>query len=162
MEITHTLLIAIMFVTILSLSIGDMLKGFATLIDRRSEITTYAIHTGWMFLLLLILFNIFWYTIDIVSIEDWKFRDFLYFVFGPILLLCATHLLVPESNAKGDSDMKGQYFQISSQFFLLLASLQPWEIGSDFVLKKGFTVSGGFNLVGLALTLPPKTSPVEC
>jgi hypothetical protein len=83
------------------------------------------------------------------------FRDFLYVIAGPIIILFATDLLVPDFSGQESSNLRTHYFGVSRQFFSFLALLQVWAIGTDFVMRRGFTWAAGFNLVfmGLALLL---------
>lgn len=161
MEITQSILVAIMFVMILSIGIASLLMGMATMVNRSSECKTYALHTSWVVLLLLVYFNLFWQTLAVFAIEDWMFRDFLYVIAGPILILFATNLLVPDFASGESSDLRTHYFGVSRQFFSLLALSQVWAIGTDFVLRRGVTWAGGFNLVfmGLALILAFSKEP---
>ena len=155
MEISQSILVAIMFVMILSIGIASILMALAALIDKHSKCKNYGVHTSWMILLLLAYFNLFWQTTDLFSIEDWLFQDFLYVIAGPIIILFATNLLVPDPSSRGSSDMQAHYFGISRQFFCLVALSQVWSAGTDLVLKRGFTAGSGFNviIVGLALIL---------
>ena len=114
-----------------------------------------------MILLLLAYFNLFWQTTDLFSIEDWLFQDFLYVIAGPIIILFATDLLVPDLSGDEACDLRAHYFRVNRQFFCLVALSQVWAIGPDFVLRKGVTWSGGFNLaiMGLVLLLAFSTEP---
>jgi hypothetical protein len=155
MEISQSILVAIMFVMILSIGIASILMALAAIIDKHSKCKTYGVHTSWMILLLLAYFNLFWQTT--------VFQDFLYVIAGPIIILFATNLLVPDPSSERSSDMQAHYFGISRQFFCLVALSQVWSAGTDLVLKRGFTAGSGFNVIimGLALMLAisrvPKT-----
>lgn len=146
MEISHGLLVAIMFVVLLSMGIGTLLAGLAGAMGQGSP---SRIHASWLVLLLLVYFNLFWHTLDVLSIEDWGFAGFLYIVAGPILLFFATTVLVPGDNA----EVSGveAFFAISRRFFTTLAAVQLWVIGSDFLLQKGFTAGGALNALAFVL-----------
>ncbi len=151
MEITQSVLVAIMFVMILSIGIASLLMGMAGFISRRSEFQRYSIHTSWMILVLLIYFDLFWQTIALFSIEDWMFHDFLYVIAGPVILVFASSLLMPEFLGEGLIDLREHYFSVNRQFFFLLALTQIWAFGTDFVLRKGFTQAGVVDLLLMCL-----------
>ncbi len=50
-------------------------------------------------------------------------------------------------------DLRTYYFEVSRQFFFLLALLQAWIIGVNVLLGGGFTSAGIVNLVALLLVL---------
>ena len=158
MEISYGLLVAMMYVMILSMGIGSLLGGVAGVVNKRTEESTDNLLASWMVLLLLVYFNLFWHTLDLLAIADWGFRDFLYVIAGPILIFFATTVLLPD----GPSAARSHYFAVSRRFFALLALLQLWILGSDFVLGKGVTVPAAFNalffcaLVVLAKTRDPR------
>jgi hypothetical protein len=49
--------------------------------------------------------------------------------------------------------LRAYYFEVSRQFFLMLALLQAWIIGVDVLLGAGFTSAGIVNLLALLLAL---------
>ena len=156
MEVSSSLLVAFMFIIILSMGIGHILGAVAVMVDRRVGQRIGALHLNWTLLLLLFYFHLFWHTIDLLSTEEWGFTGFLYIMAGAILIYFATCILLPEPD---DSlDMRAHYFEVSRQFFFLLALLQAWIIGVDFLLGTGFTSAGVVNLVVLLLALLLATS----
>jgi len=52
MEITNSLLVAMMFIVLLTIGIGNIIMALAVTVDRRSALKFDAIHTSWMILLL--------------------------------------------------------------------------------------------------------------
>jgi hypothetical protein len=151
MEITNALLVAMMFIVLITIGVGNIIMGLAVLVDKRTPVKADAIHTSWVLLLLLIHFNMFWHVLDILSIEEWKFLEFLYIVAGAILIFFATHLLLPDPSSADAGDLRTHYFNISRQFFSFLALLQVWMLGVDLLLGKGFTSDGIFNVIALVL-----------
>jgi hypothetical protein len=151
MEITQSILVAIMFVMILSIGIASILMGSANLVNKRSKFKRYWIHTSWVVLLLLMYFNLFWQTTALFSIEDWMFGDFLYVIAGPIIIVFATDLLMPDPASEGSNDLQEHYFSISGQFFFLIALSQVWAAGTDLVLRRGLTTGALFNLAVMGL-----------
>ncbi len=158
MEISSSLLVAIMFIIILSMGIGHILVAAAAMVDRRVARRIDALHVNWTLILLLIYFNFFWHTLDLLATEDWVFASFLYMMAGAILIYFATCVLLPNMPADESLDLRAFYFEVSRQFFLLLALLQAWIIGVDFLLGTGFTSAGVVTLVTLLLALLLATS----
>ena len=153
MEISNTLLAAIMFVMILSMGIMNILSWLAGIVNHRSEQKIGWILVNWLVLLLIAQLNMFWHTLDIISIEELKFGGFLYIVTGPILIFFATSVMLPGESQAESNDMRGHYFGVSRKFFAILALMQLWDMGVDMVLGKGFSGVGIFSVVMLALAL---------
>ncbi len=86
MEISSGLLVAVMFIIILSMGIGHILVSAAAMVDRRVARRIDALHVNWMLILLLIYFNFFWHTLDLLATEEWVFASFLYMMAGAILI----------------------------------------------------------------------------
>ena len=151
MEITNALLVAMMFIVLITMGVGNIIVGLAVLVDKRTPVKADTVHTSWVLLLLLLHFNLFWHVLDILSIEEWKFLEFLYIVAGAMLIFFATHLLLPDPSSADAGDLRAHYFNISRQFFSFLALLQVWILGVDLLLGKGFTSAGIFNVIALVL-----------
>ncbi len=86
MDVTSSLLVAMMFVMVLSIGIGNILMGLSALLNQRSPREIDWLPTSWVLLLLLQHLHMFWHTITILKAEEWGFGGFLYVVTGPILL----------------------------------------------------------------------------
>ena len=153
MEISNTLIAAIMFVMILSMGIMNILSWLAGIASHRSEQKIGWILISWLVLLLIAQLNMFWHTLDILSIEDLKFGGFLYIIVGPILIFFATSVMLPGALPAESNGMRGHYFGVSRRFFAILALLQLWDIGVDMVLGKGFSGMDIFSVAVLALAL---------
>jgi hypothetical protein len=151
MEVTNALLVAMMFVVLLTIGIGNIVMSLAAVIDRRTTIKAAVLHTSWVILLLLVYFNLFWHVLDLLAVQDWKFLDFLYIVSGAILIVFATHVLLPDASSSDANDLRLHYMGVSHQFFLFMSLLQAWTLGVDFLLGTGLTVASAFNLVALVL-----------
>ena len=106
-----------------------------------------------MILLLLVYFNLFWHTLSLFQVEGWQFGGFLYIVSGPLLILFATQVILPEFS--DSAELKDFYFRVNQKFFLFLAALQLWIVGTDLVLGTGFQIVSTFNLIfcGLAVIM---------
>ncbi len=151
MEITSALLVAIMFVGLITTGVVNIIAGLAVVVDKRTPVKADTVHTSWVLLLLLLHFNLFWHVLDILSIEEWKFLEFLYIMAGAMLIFFATQLLLPDPSSADAGDLRALYFNISRQFFSFLALVQVWVLGVDLLLGKGFTSDGIFNVIALVL-----------
>jgi hypothetical protein len=161
MELSNALLVAMMFVVLLTMAIGSIVTALAVTVDRRSHLKFDKLHTSWMLLLLLVCFNLFWHVLDILSIEEWVFLEFLYIVGGAVIVLFASHVLVPDAASGSSSDMRRYYYEVAPQFFVFVALLQAWVFGVDLMFGGGFTAGSALNaVVGLiALALATTKSP---
>ena len=161
MEVSHSLLVTIMFTVILSMGIGNIITTLASVVNRRSTFKADGLHTTWMILMLLIHLNLFWHALSILEVEEWVFLEFLLIIAGPILAFFATSVLLPDVADAELEDIRAHYFNCAGQFFLLLGILQIWIIYTDFFLGHGFGLPSVFNLlVGvLAFTLALVRTP---
>ncbi len=145
MDITHSLLVAMMFVILLSLGIGNILMGLAALLQHRIELKTNWLPTSWHVLVLLEIFDLFWHTLSILNVETWDFAGFVYITTGPILLFLATSLMLPALAGDESGDSLTQYFNVARGFFAILAVYMLWLIGVDFVITEdGFSATHGW------------------
>lgn len=153
MDISASLLVAIMFVVLLSIGIGNILMSLAAMVDRRSPVTASRMHISWIVLLLLLYFSLFWYTLDVLSFEEWKFGEFLYVMLGPVLILFASQVLLPDQSSTDAGDLHENYMRASRPFFLFLAASQLWVNGVDLILRDGLIRSGAVNGVAAIFAL---------
>jgi len=153
MEVSTTLLVALMYVTILSLGIGNVLGALAEIVRKGRDANLDPVHILWIALLLGAHFNLFWHTLDLLTVERWGFTGFLYVISGPVLIFFCTGILVSELSDSPEAGARAHYFRVSGQFFLLFALLQIWIVGVDIVLGRGFTGAGAFNAGVFALVL---------
>jgi hypothetical protein len=153
MEVSSSLLVAMMFVMVLSIGIGNILMGLSSLLNQRSPREIDWLPTSWVLLLLLQHLHMFWHTVTILEAEEWGFGGFLYVVTGPILLFLATSLLLADPAYSGPGDPREHYFRVGTRFFSIMAVFMLWMIGVDFVLGSGFTAAGVWNAILAVLFL---------
>jgi len=131
MDNPTTLLVAIMYVTIIAIGLSQLLMTLSELAGDKVPLPD-RVHLSWLLLLLLAYFTYFWQTTEILEVDSWDFVGFMAFLTGPVILLFATNLLVVLPDA--DSQSKQQhYLDISGRFFLLMALFQGWLVGLDIV-----------------------------
>lgn len=153
MEITNALLVAMMFIVLLTMGIGNIIASLASLIDKLTPNRADLIHTSWVLLLLLIHLNLFWHVLTIFDKEDWRFAEFLYIVCGALLIYFATHVLLPGESGEKSANLRAHYFSVHRLFFSLLGILMIWSIGFDFIMGTGLTNAGIGNLAALFLLM---------
>ena len=144
-EVSTGLLVALMYVTILSMGIGSVLTALAHVLRSAPGTGLDRVHVAWVALLLIAHLNLFWHTLDLLSVESWAFFGFLYVIAGPTLLFFATDVMVAPRQEATDGGAKAHYFTVSRRFFLLFILVQMWVIGADLVLGRGFTPAAWFN-----------------
>ncbi len=160
-----TLLVAIMFVTILTLGIANILASLAEEVAHGVRIRRKSCHISWILLLLLVHFDLFWQTAEILGTKEWTFIAFLYVISGPIVLFLATNLLLKDAALAG-AEERGVGHVVSRGFLWLLAIVQLWVIGGDVLFGGGLPLGAGFNaaivvlLVVLILSRKPRVHGV--
>ena len=123
MEVPTAMLVALMFVTILSISIGNLLMTLAARVSGGADAARGRIWTAWAVLLLLIHLDDFWSVTEVLKFEEWAFEEFLFIIAGPILLLFASTVL---SETESDTDAPAL---LPPRFFVILAVIQAWGFG---------------------------------
>lgn len=133
MDNPTTLLVAIMYVTIVATGLMNLLMTLSDIVGGRRK--TDPLHTGWIVLLLLAYFGFFWETTAILDIEGWDFLSFLCFIVGPVTLLFATNLIASSADPDEGKTLDQYYFEQSPRFFLWLGLTHAWIIGLDIVFE---------------------------
>lgn len=154
MEVSTNLLVAIMFVTILSMGIGGLLTALADL--SRKKAVRCKLHISWIFILMFSHLTLFWSTGAAISL-DWRFIGFLFVIAGPIFLFTTTHLhlsTAPEENCTGSNAL------VDDRMLQLFAIMQVWLVAMIVKLDGGFPPSASFNLAlavaALAMSMTSK------
>ena len=99
MENPTTLLVAIMFVTIIGIGIGNVLMALSDIVGGLRHPSPDRIHISWIILMLAAYLALFWETRAILDIADWLYAQYLYILAGPILMLFAANLAIsPQPN----------------------------------------------------------------
>ena len=156
MDNLDTLLVAFMFITILTLGIASILGELAEAVRSPERRSGDRLLFGWVLLLLFAYFDLFWHTADIGLLGEWKFHLFLFAETGPILLLFATNIVL--GAAREDPQTETPEALNRSGFFWIFALVHVWEVFAGFVLGTGFTTGSaiaaviGAICVALALT----------
>ena len=104
MENINTLLVAFMFITILTLGIAGVLAELAELVRNIERRHRDKLLVGWTLLLLFAYFTRFWHTADITRLEEWDFGRFLFAETGPVLLFFGTQIMLGALTAEPGSE----------------------------------------------------------
>ncbi|MFT5234046.1 MAG: hypothetical protein ACI9UK_001598 [Candidatus Krumholzibacteriia bacterium] len=156
----NTILVALMFVTILSMGIGNVLGTIAEIFHHPTNGNRSRIHVGWIVLILAIHFNIFWNTKALLEVDNWSFGGFLIAIAGPVILFLATSVLLSRPSISEPENQSGLFAQLSRRFFLIFGILQIWVVAAGFAITGSFVNSDIVNVVFLllAILLATKTS----
>lgn len=130
MDNPTTLIVAIMYVTIISIGLSNLLMALSDIIGRR-VVFPDKIHLSWLVLLTLAYFGFFWQTTLILEVENWQFLYFVAFLLGPVCLLFATNMLI--SMPEYAEQKREHFLEISNRSFLLLGLFFGWIVGLDVV-----------------------------
>ena len=139
-----------MFVTILSMGIGNILVSLADIFNHATPSRRDRVHVGWIVLVLIIHFNLFWHTREILNLDDWRFPGFLMAMAGPVLMFFATSILLTDPPENRKPDLNSFFIGLGRRFFLMMALLQGW------IVLVGYNLSGGFvttDLVNITLAV---------
>lgn len=123
MENMTGLLVALMFVTLLTIGFGNILSGSVPRLKDLAQIRAYPWQSMWWIILTLILLDAFWRCTTIFSIDEWTFPQFLFVQIGAILLFFASATLPIKDLPDKDRI-----------FYICLAGFQVWllALGSLF------------------------------
>ena len=149
MDNPSTLLVAIMFVTILGIAIGNTLMTCAEIAGGLRRPAPERIQLSWILLMLFALLSLFWETKVLLEIEQWLFVEFLYVISGPMILLFATSVIIAPSQTDIGVGSHDHYLELSTRFFLMLALHELWILGIDYWYASFTTI----NLVNGAMML---------
>ena len=157
----NTLLVALMFITILSMGIGNILISLADIFNHATSSRRNRVHISWIVLLLIVHFNLFWQTKSILDVEGWEFGGFLLTMAGPVLLFLATSILLTDPPEGDPKNLTSFFLGLGRRFFLFFALLQFWVMGVGFTLTGSFIVTDLVNAVFLVLALSLAASSSE-
>ena len=158
MDNINTLLVAFMFITILTLGIAGVLAELAEVVRNVERKQRDTLLVGWALLLLFAYLSLFWHTADITLLEEWDFGLFLFAETGPVLLLFATQIMLGALSAEPEGEQDSSVRQ--GRFFVIFALLQVWLIAAGFVLGVGLRMDTAIDAIVLltCLVLASSTS----
>jgi len=124
------LIVALMFATIVTMAVVNLLSLFAERLKATGGVLADVGETLWLILVMLISLSMFWQCIDILNIEDWSFTEFLFIVLGASILFFST-TSIPKFKI---SDGEIKRLKENRVFFYLMASFQAWLLLLDATL----------------------------
>lgn len=148
MEVSTTLLVALMFVTLLSMGIGNAVNALSVIVEKGKKSGYSTLQVGWLGLMLLSYFNMFWHILDLLSIDKWGFPGFLYMMTGPILIYFATSILIV-TQSEGET----KETLVKPRFFAVFILLQVWIITVDLMLDKSIIGNSLLNVIMIFIAL---------
>jgi len=110
----NTLLVALIFVTIVSMGIGNILATMADVVNHVSASRRSRVHVAWIILMLVIHLNMFWHTKAILEVEEWRFAGFLATIAGPVLMFFATSILLTNPRDRAGASMNSSAFRATA------------------------------------------------
>jgi hypothetical protein len=132
MDNLPTLLVAMMFITILAMAIGNILMTCAEIAGGLRRPMPERIQLSWIFLMLLALLSLFWETTVILDVDQWVFFEFLYVIAGPMVLLFASSVIIAPSHDEQNGESHSHFIELSGRFFFMLALHEVWILGLDY------------------------------
>jgi hypothetical protein len=154
MDISYTLIVALMFITILSFGLANLLASLAEILNSKNNTKVATVHLNWIVILLIIHFNMAWHAVLIATYKSWSYDTFLFSVLGPILAFFTTRIIAPCATVDDKpATLISNYLDIRQQFFVLFAMIQAWGIGTDYLFYRGTTGSTVFNILLIFLAI---------
>ena len=149
----NTILVALMFVTILSMGIGNILGTMAEIFHHSETGHRSRIHVAWIVLVLLVHFNIFWNTKALLEVEQWSFGGFLIAIAGPVLLFLATSVLLNRPPSPETGDQQDLFTQLCRRFFIIFGLLQIWVVSAGFAMTGAYVPTDLVNVIFFVLAI---------
>jgi hypothetical protein len=154
MNISYTLIVALMFITILSFGVANLLSSMAEILNNKKNTKVTIVHLNWIVILLILHFNMAWAAVLLSTVKSWSYGAFLFIVLGPILAFFTASIIAPcATDDKKPATLISNYLNIRQQFFVLFAIIQAWAIGTDYILQHGATGSNAFNILLIFLAI---------
>ena len=95
MNISYTLIVALMFITILSFGIANLLSSMAEILNNKKNTKVTIVHLNWIVILLILHFNMAWAAVLLATVKSWPYGTFLFIVLGPILAFFTASIIAP-------------------------------------------------------------------
>lgn len=147
MQISYTLIVALMYVTILSFGIASLLSSLSVIIKKDNGVRVSSLHLQWILLLLLVHFNMTWHAVYLTNVEAWTYYGFIIIILGPVVTFFTATILSPTQGEELTSDkLIEKYMSIKSEVLVLFILTQGWILLSDWVLGRGLVGSAIFNI----------------
>jgi hypothetical protein len=127
--------LSVMVSVILGLGLTQLLAGVGNLVQVRRRVKLYWLHSVWVLLLVALHLNLWWSFWSLRGVDDWTYVTFVYVLFGPAMLVIASHVIMPEL-IDGHIDVRTHYFDTRLVFFALLAAAGIWGLFIESVMGR--------------------------
>jgi hypothetical protein len=160
MQLSNALLVAIMFSTLVGLSLGGLLMNLSSIVVRDLPWSSGRRFLSWAGILLSLHLSLFWDTSSITRFEDWAFKGYLMIVLGPVLLLVTTQLLTAGLERPGPDGLDGLYALSARRFHWALFALSGWIVAASVVINATMVASSWRFALLAAISLACALRPV--
>lgn len=143
------LMVALMFVTLLTIGFGNILGAIAPRLGTPKGFAAHPWQSLWWAILALVVLDTFWRCVAIFSIDSWSFAEFLYVQIGAVMLFFASTCLPTVGSTDAPSDGPPDRDRV---FFGCLAVFQLWVLGLAPLFGAPSAVA---MVVNLLMLLPP-------
>ena len=158
MENPTGILVALMFVTIVTMAIANLLTFLAGRLRDEGWVRANRLQVTWVVILGFICLDAFWRCIDILGVEDWDFAGFLLMIAGASVLFFASSTL-PEFVAGGAPPREEGKRTSNGVFFVMLAGFEVWLILLNLFFPGGSFISALFSVAAAAVLLAMALRP---
>lgn len=151
---THFEFVSVFIAIVVAFAVSDILVSWGEQIRLRRRIRTYALHTAWSGLLLIVLMGVWWTLWAQRERTSWSFPEYLMLMVPYLTLALIAYILTPRFDDR-DEDIKKYYFDNSRWVFALAAIyLSSWILFSLVVLDSPLNETGSLSrLAGLILMI---------
>jgi hypothetical protein len=138
-QITTTLIVILMYSTIIGMGVAQLLGGLAGTLTQGRDLTTRRLPLTWVLLVLVRFLILFWTADLLTGRQNWHFLEFLAVLLGPILLLFASAILNVLISVGDDHD-ESQRTGMMSRFFWCVAASELWLVCADVYFGRGWSM----------------------
>ena len=154
MELSHSLIVALMYVTILSFGLASLLTSLSMIIRRGNDVNVSVVHLNWILILAIAHFNMTWQTVVLTTLDTWTYYAFIVVLLGPTFGFFAANILAPSPSPESKSeDLIKTYMGFKRPFLILFSALQIWTLAADLIVGRGLTGSLISNIVLLIVAI---------
>ena len=142
------------YAVLAGLGITLLLRSIGQILESRSRIQLYWVHSSWMLFIFLLHVNS-WFTLWAYrDLASWTLGQLLLLVSSPIFLYLASHVAVPEipQNDQSSYDMRAYFYERHHLLLGLLAlAISVTLLAELFLLgQRVVSLNNGFRLFGLS------------
>jgi hypothetical protein len=117
--------LTVMVSIVLGLGLTQLFAGIGNLVQIRRRVKRFWLHDLWVLLLIVLHLHMWWSFWGLRAVPRWNYGTFVYVLFGPAMLVIASHIIIPELLGER-IDVQRHYFDTSPLFFGFLAAAAIW------------------------------------